>query len=98
MQQTILFSKIWAGMLGGAIGDAMGGPVEGKDYREIEKEYGVLDTFLPYSFPPDYHNHFSNAPGSYTDDTRLKHLLCNAIIRAEGLPLPGGNKETGRSR
>ena len=87
--QTPLYDRIYAAMLGGAIGDAMGGPVEGWHYERIAETYGVVDTLLPYDFPPDYHNHFAAAPGSATDDTRLKHLLCEAIITRGDLPRRG---------
>ena len=89
MENTLLFDKIHAALLAGAIGDAMGGPVEGWPYERIVAEYGVVDTLLPYTFPPDYHNHFATAPGSVTDDTRLKHLLCRAILTRGGLPRRG---------
>ncbi len=76
-------------MLGGAIGDAMGGPVEGWPYPRIEATYGVLDRFLPYEREPDVHNHFSQVPGTYTDDTRLKHLLAQALSGVAGAPRRG---------
>lgn len=76
-------------MLGGAIGDAMGGPVEGWPYPRIEAAYGVVDRFLPYECEPDYHNHFDKAPGSVTDDTRLKHLLARSLSSVVGAPKRG---------
>jgi ADP-ribosylglycohydrolase len=89
LEQTPLFDKIYAAMLAGAIGDAMGGPVEGWHYREIVERHGVVDELLEYDDPPDYHSHFSTEAGSYTDDTRLKHVLCRAILDREGLPRRG---------
>lgn len=89
MESTPLFDKIHAALLAGAIGDAMGGPVEGWPYERIAATHGVVDTLLPYDFPPDYHNHFATAPGSVTDDTRLKHLLCQAILARGDLPQRG---------
>lgn len=89
IEQTKLFDRIYAAMLGGAIGDAMGGPVEGRHYDEIEAEYGMVEGFLPYTHAPDYHNQFANAAGTVTDDTRLKHILCQAIINAGDLPARG---------
>lgn len=87
---TTLFDRIHASMLGAAIGDAMGAPVEGWHYERIAQEYGVVDTLLPYDRPPDYHAHFATAPGTITDDTRLKHILCQAII-ARGRPPQRGD-------
>jgi len=79
-------------MLGGAIGDALGGPVEHWTPEEIRETYGGnLDFFVPYKRSPSYHGHFAEgeAIGNYTDDTRLKHLHCRAIFRAGGKPHPG---------
>lgn len=89
MENTQLFDKIHAALLAGAIGDAMGGPVEGWPYERIVDTYGMVDTLLPYTSPPDYHNHFATAPGSVTDDTRLKHLLCQAILARGDCPRRG---------
>ncbi len=89
LEKSLLFDKIHASLLAGAIGDAMGGPVEGLDYTQIQEEYGVVDTLLPYSRPPDYHSQFRNVAGSVTDDTRLNLILCQAIQAGGDLPLRG---------
>lgn len=90
LEQTLLFKKVYGCMLGGAIGDALGGPVEGWTPDEIRATYGGnLDRFVPYRREPGYHAHFADRLGAYTDDTRLKHLLCQAILEAEGMPRPG---------
>ncbi|MBC8449799.1 MAG: ADP-ribosylglycohydrolase family protein [Chloroflexi bacterium] len=89
LEDTILFDKTYASMLAGAIGDAMGGPVEGWHYERIVEAYGVVNTLLPYDQSPDYHSHFAIAPGTVTDDTRLKHLLCQAIMARGDLPRRG---------
>jgi len=89
VEETTLFDKVYASMLGGAIGDAMGGPVEGVHYERIAERYGLVDSLLAYDRPPDYHSHFATAPGTITDDTRLKHVLCQAIIARDDLPRRG---------
>lgn len=89
LEDSILFDKIYASMLAGTIGDAMGGPVEGWHYERIVETYGVVDSLLPYDQPPDYHAHFATAAGTITDDTRLKHILCQAIIERGDLPRRG---------
>lgn len=89
LEKTALFDKIYASMLGGAIGDAMGGPVEGGHYDRIAEKYGVVEGLLAYNDPPDYHSHFAIDPGTITDDTRLKHILCQAIITRGDLPRRG---------
>lgn len=92
MENTRLFKKVYGCMLGGAIGDALGGPVEHMTPQEIRATYGGnLDRYVPYNRPPAHHAQFAEGDGigNYTDDTRLKHLHCQAIFRAEGKPRPG---------
>ncbi|MCB9457055.1 MAG: ADP-ribosylglycohydrolase family protein [Anaerolineaceae bacterium] len=92
MQKTALFKKVYGCMLGGAIGDALGGPVEHMTPEAIRETYGGnLDRYVPYSRPPAHHAQFAEGDGigAYTDDTRLKHLHCQAIFRAGGKPRPG---------
>lgn len=67
----------------------MGGPVEGWPYPRIVATYGVVDTLLPYEAPPDLHNHFAQAPGTVTDDTRLRHLVARALIEGGVRPRRG---------
>ena len=81
---TTLHSKIAAGLIGAAIGDAMGGPVEGLSFEEIERCHGRVEDLLAYTKEPSEHAQFTNHPGSYTDDTRLHLILCQAILDAEG--------------
>lgn len=92
IEDTLLFKKVYGCLLGGAIGDALGGPVEGWTPEEIRAEYGGnLDRYVPYRRPPAYHGHFGEGDriGAYTDDSRIKHLLCDAIIEAGGMPRAG---------
>jgi len=89
IMHTKLADRIVAAMLCSAIGDAMGGPVEGWTYAQIDQAYGVVDYLLPYTAPPDYHNHFRTAAGTVTDDTRLRHLIARAIIHCGGYPRRG---------
>ena len=86
-----LFDKVYGCLLGGAIGDALGGPVEKLSSEEIYQKYGVLDKFVPYNSAGTIHGHFCEGDciGVYTDDTRLKHLYCDAIFRANGAPRTG---------
>jgi len=67
---TRLFDKVYGCLLGGVIGDAMGRPAENKTYQEIEAEFGQLTDFS----------------GSGTDDSALKHILCDTIIKTGGYP------------
>lgn len=92
MENTQLFKKVYGCLLGGAIGDALGGPVEHQTPEEIREKYGGnLDRYVPYTRPPAHHAQFGKGDGIgvYTDDTRLKHLFCQAIFDAGGKPRVG---------
>ena len=65
---TIFYRKALGCLLGGVIGDAMGAPAEGKAFGEIEGEFGWIDDF----------------EGGGTDDTVLRDLLAEALIRTDG--------------
>ena len=65
---TVLYKKTLGCLLGGIIGDAMGEPAEGKAYQEIERDFGWIDDF----------------DGGGTDDTVLRDLLAEALIRTGG--------------
>jgi ADP-ribosylglycohydrolase len=86
---TRLVAKIRGGLLGAAVGDALGGPVEGLHYLEIERRHGRVAGLLPYGQPPAEHNQWTNAPGSITDDTRMALLVAQALIDSEGTPSRG---------
>jgi ADP-ribosylglycohydrolase len=89
MEHSLLFKKVYGCLLGGAIGDALGGPVELWTTEKIHETYGNLNRFVPYDRAPSHHGQFRNDLGVYTDDTRLKHLFCQAIFNAGGKPRPG---------
>lgn len=65
-----LFDRVYGCLLGGLIGDAMGSPAENKTWQEIEAKFGRIADFS----------------GMGTDDSALKHILCDAIIRTNGRP------------
>ena len=67
-RKSILLKKVYGCLLGGLIGDAMGAPVEGKSFQEIEEEFGKIDDF----------------EGEGTDDSIVKLILCQAIIENGG--------------
>ncbi|NLD74660.1 MAG: ADP-ribosylglycohydrolase family protein, partial [Chloroflexi bacterium] len=68
MQDTPLYRRIYGSLVGGIIGDAMGAPGEGKTYQQIEEAHGWVQDF----------------EGVGTDDTVIKHILCEAIIQHDG--------------
>jgi|DewCreStandDraft_2_1066082.scaffolds.fasta_scaffold00062_110 ADP-ribosylglycohydrolase len=84
-----LLDRIAGCLVGGLIGDALGGPAEGKHYRLIEQQYGEITDLLDYGKGP---------AGTATDDSALKHMLCEAILRAGGPPAPDHWAEVWRER
>ncbi|MFQ6672883.1 MAG: ADP-ribosylglycohydrolase family protein, partial [Candidatus Tectimicrobiota bacterium] len=48
-------------LLGGAVGDALGAPVEGMTRRQIRDRFGLITDYLPERF----------GAGVWTDDTQL---------------------------
>ena len=89
LKTSALHAKILGGLLGSAVGDALGGPVEGLHYLEIERRHGRVETMLPYLKEPSEHAQFHNAPGAYTDDTRVALILARAILESGGEPVRG---------
>jgi ADP-ribosylglycohydrolase len=70
MTASLLYDKVLGCLLAAEIGDAMGAPAENKTYQEIEAKFGEIIDFS----------------GSGTDDSALKHILCDAISRTSGYP------------
>ena len=80
-----LYDAIYGCLLGGAIGDAMGGATEMMSNRHIEEVFGTVQTLLARGPTAETARFEPQAPaGQVTDDTRLRNLLCSAIIRARG--------------
>ncbi|SMG44517.1 ADP-ribosylglycohydrolase family protein [Paraburkholderia susongensis] len=63
-----LFDKVLGCLLGGVIGDAMGTPTEKLSHDEIQQRFGWVQTFS----------------GDGTDDSILKHILCETLERTGG--------------
>ena len=68
VRSSVLYKKSLGCLMAGIVGDAMGTPSEGMTYREIDERFGWIDDF----------------DGVGTDDTILKHLLSDALIRTNG--------------
>ena len=85
MSTSLVHKKIAGSIYGGAIGDAMGGPLEGATEEFITKYHnGRVKTLEPYHKPAGGAANISVEAGTYTDDTRLKNILCQAIIEKKG--------------
>jgi ADP-ribosylglycohydrolase len=68
--RTTLYDHVLGCLLGGEIGDAMGAPAENMTYPEIAQQFGEITDFAGFG----------------TDDSALKHILCDAIIASGGYP------------
>ena len=68
MNREAIRGKVKGCLLAGLIGDAMGAPVEGWHYERIEREKGYVNDFT----------------GAGTDDSAIKLILCEALIRNGG--------------
>ena len=75
MEKDVLKSKIRGCLIGSAIGDALGMPVEGLNYYQIQKKYGEVNEFIDGYLPA----------GSYTDDTQLMIALAESLIEKKGI-------------
>lgn len=86
-----LLDKVRGSYFGAAIADAMGGPVETMTYTKIKKLFGRVEELMEYKIPPGhieispetYYVKQTN-PGTYTDDTRGRNLICQLIIQKGG--------------
>jgi len=83
MTERTLFDKIYGCIAASNIGSAMGAAVEGWDHGKIEKQFGILQEFLPYSHYRDYNKDGSGRerlPGTTEDGIERQRLMCTAII------------------
>ena len=78
-----LTDRVYGCLVGGAIGDALGAPVEGWTYRRIRGEYGEMDEFVEYNM-----SYSEGQPGAVTDDAALRQYLAFAVVRAGGRVTP----------
>jgi ADP-ribosylglycohydrolase len=65
---SLLFEKVYGCLLGGVIGDAMGAPAEDMTYDQVKEKFGWINDF----------------EGAGTDDSAIKLILCEAIIKSGG--------------
>jgi ADP-ribosylglycohydrolase len=62
------------------IASAMGAAVEGRDYWDIEKEFGFLEKLLPYN----HYSHRDRMAGTTEDGIERQRLLSTAYIEKRG--------------
>ena len=77
----MLLSKALGCLYGGAIGDALGAPAEGRDPDEIRERYGWITDFVdPWSGPSE----LGKGNGRFTDDTHMVILLSDIYLNVGG--------------
>ncbi len=78
---SLLESKILGCLYGGAAGDAIGAPAEGRDTAEIEARYGqILGLVEPWDGPGP----LGKGDGRYTDDTHMIRILSQIYLDVGG--------------
>jgi ADP-ribosylglycohydrolase len=68
LRDGVLFKKVYGCLLAGLIGDAMGAPAEDMTYDEVKAKFGWISDF----------------EGAGTDDSAIKLILCEAILKHRG--------------
>lgn len=81
---TLMVDKYQGCLLGIAIGDALGAPVEFMRINEIIKRYGKDGV-------TDFYTWGGLEPGSYTDDTQMSIATANGCIQAHRQGITEGN-------
>jgi ADP-ribosylglycohydrolase len=80
MERNRLEDKILGCLYGGAAGDAIGAPAEGRDPDEITARYGAITGLVE---PWDGPSPIGKGDGRYTDDTHMVQLLARLYIEAD---------------
>ena len=96
-----ILDAVYGSIIGGAIGDALGAPVEGWYWTEIREKYGRVTELMPGfgNTGPCYggttgerYGEAYDGPdpvvGWVTDDTTMRHYLCLTIARKQGRVTP----------
>ncbi len=74
VDKKLLKSKFLGALVGTAVGDALGMPVEGYDPKQIQLKYGKIREMLSGKLPA----------GSYTDDTEMMIGVAESLIENRG--------------
>lgn len=77
MDKATYHDKVLGALVGSAIGDAMGSPVEMWSAEAIKDRYGFVDQFIPNARPASAEGPWKSnmMAGTGTDDTRWKQLM-----------------------
>lgn len=75
--------RVYGCLIAGAVGDALGAPVEGDSYQQIRDSHGKVTELMDHDIA-----YTEQQPGAVTDDTHLRHYLCYAIVNHGGRITP----------
>lgn len=87
-ESPTLEDRIRGGVIGAAVGDAVGGPYECMHYKQIREAFGDAWRFEDFTEAMFSQAHFSRSMvhlAKVTDDTCLADLLLDCIIANDGL-------------
>ncbi len=101
-----ILDAVYGSVIGGAIGDALGAPVEGMYYTEIREKHGKVTKLMPgFGNTGDcyggstgfrYRDAYDGPPptiGWFSDDSTMRHYLCLAIVRKGGRVTPNDYRD-----
>ena len=82
LSRDLYHDKVLGLLVGSAIGDAMGAPVEMWSRAYIQVQYGFIDTVVAVRRPGQAEGPWEDnlSPGATTDDTRWKYLLGQYLL------------------
>jgi ADP-ribosylglycohydrolase len=72
--------RVRGSLIGLAIGDALGAPLEGLSSQQIRAHYGVIDDFVDGTRAWKKKPFRWRMPGLYTDDTQQALALCDVLL------------------
>ncbi|MCY4073354.1 MAG: ADP-ribosylglycohydrolase family protein [Chloroflexi bacterium] len=77
IEDSRLYDKVCGCLYGGAVGDAIGAPAEGRMPADIQARYGYITDFVEgWDGPSD----IGKGDGRYTDDSHMVQLLSRCYI------------------
>ncbi len=80
MPQLNRIDRVRGCLLGLAIGDALGAPLEGLSAQQVRAHYGQVDDYVDGSLAWKKKPYRWRMPGLYTDDTQQALALCDVLL------------------
>lgn len=85
MLQATRVNRAQGCLLGMAVGDALGGPLEGLSAQQIHAHYGTVDDYVDGAVAWKRKPHRWRLAGLYTDDTQQALAVCDVLLESEKL-------------